>query len=391
MKILAGEESLRGDSRHPESLRVWQFVSAGRRCSSFACDRERPCYIAKRFAVRDLERSSKRSDGLQRQRPLERSFLMKATSFGYEGAIAEARHRQTGSVSAELLERAERLIQQEIGFTYSDEFDSLTTERVEAAAHRDDLFIPPTETAPAGTPPYIAQLYDKPMLTPAGEKAHFRKMNFLRYRCNVLRSSLDVHNPDAAVIDSVEGMLAESQDARSTLAICNLRLVVAVARRLRHAIVAFDDRVAEGNLILLKAIDKFDYSRGFRFSTYATLSIQRHIQKNCESSSKYQERYPAAPHDLIEDRVVPGADNERLVRNLNCLDVLMESAGAVLDERERLIIQERYGLSSSRRGRPLRELSDQLGISKERVRQIQWGAVEKLFDFAIEQDLPLPN
>ena len=71
---------------------------------------------------------------------------MKASSFGYEGAIAEARHRQTESVSAELLERAERLIQQEIGFTYSDEFDSLTTERVEAGTHRDDLFIPVSYT-----------------------------------------------------------------------------------------------------------------------------------------------------------------------------------------------------------------------------------------------------
>lgn len=312
---------------------------------------------------------------------------MKAISTPCKTMITETTHHCSKAHDEDLTARAERLVRQEIGFIYSDEFDSLTTERVEAAAHGESLFIPPTETAPSGTPPYIAQLYDKPMLTPVGERAHFRKMNFLRYRCNVLRSGLDVKNPDAAVINSIEGMLAESLAARSKIATCNLRLVVAAARRLRSVIVPFDERVAEGNLILLKAIDKFDYSRGFRFSTYATLSIQRHVLKVCESSSKYQERYPAAPHYLIEDRVVPEAENERLIRHLGCLDTLMRSASMALDDRERLIVEERYGLNASRKGRRLREVADMLGISKERVRQIQHAAVDKLFDLAVEQNL----
>jgi len=293
----------------------------------------------------------------------------------------------TAAERSALSARAERLLRQEISFIYASEFESLTTERVEAAAQGDSLLIPPAEDAPSGTPPYIAALYRKPLLTPAGETAQFRKMNFLRYRCNVLRSTLDFRNPDPTVLNSIEGMLEESHATRSTIADCNLRLVVATARRLRSMVVPFDERVAEGNLILLKAIDKFDYSRGFRFSTYATLSIQRQILKICQTTAKYRERFPGAPHDLIEDKVSSSSGNGSLIRRLRCLDTLLDHAETVLDERERIIIRERYGLNASRRGRPLREVSSQLGISKERVRQIQCTAIDKLYEVAVENNL----
>lgn len=287
----------------------------------------------------------------------------------------------------ELSERAGRVVTEEISFIHSQEFDSLSTERVEADVANAQLFIAPTEEAPASTPPYLAYLYSTPLLTETGERLLFRKLNFLRYRCNVLRSTIDVHHPDESTLDVIEDLAADALETRCQIIECNLRLVVAIARKFRHRLTPFDELVGEGNLVLLNAADKFDYSRGYRFSTYATLSIQRAIFRLQDKARRGRCREPNIKDDFLEELDRRAESDQDLIRELERVDVLLNAAPEILDDREQVVLRERFGLGDSREGKTLRELSELLGVSKERVRQIQIRATDKLFDYAFESGL----
>lgn len=286
-----------------------------------------------------------------------------------------------------LVERARTIVTQENSFIYSQEFDSLSTERVEVDVASAELFIPPTEDAPVGTPPYLAHLYTTPLLTATGERLLFRKMNFLRYRCNVLRSTVDIDCPDESSLDVVESLAADALETRSQIIECNLRLVVSIARKLWHRLTLFDDLVGEGNLVLLNAADKFDYSRGYRFSTYATLSVQRHIFRLQEKARRGRWQEPNVKDDFLEELERRTDTDQELSRDLERLDVLMDSAPELLDDREQVVLRDRFGLNESRSVKSLRELAKNIGVSKELVRQIQTRATDKLFDFAIKSGL----
>ena len=288
---------------------------------------------------------------------------------------------------ASLMERARRIVTEENSFIYSDEFESLTTERVEADAANSKLFQPPTEEAPVGTPPFLAHLYKTPLLTAKGERLLFRKMNFLRHRCTKLRSKIDVESPDESTLDVIESLAADALETRAQIVECNLRLVVSIARKLRHRLTPFDDLVGEGNLVLLHAVDRFDYSRGFRFSTYATLAIQRQIYRLQAKACAKRRQEPNVKDDFLGDSSCRTESDHKLIRNLERLDVLMCAAPEVLDDREQTVLRGRFGLDRSRPEMTLRELAEDLGISKERVRQVQNEAVDKLFDFAFESGL----
>lgn len=303
------------------------------------------------------------------------------------GSNRSAPRRTKDGDPQHLSERARSVLTQEFSFIYSQGFESLSTERVEAEVANAELFIPPTEEAPVGTPPYLASLYATPLLTVKGERLLFRKMNFLRYRCNVLRSSVDVERPDEATLDVISGLTADALDTRSKIVECNLRLVVSIARKLWHRLTPFDELVGEGNLVLLKAVDKFDYSRGFRFSTYATLSVQRHIFRLQEKARRGRWQEPNIQDDFMEELDRRTDSDQPLIHDLKRLDVLLHAAPDILDDREQFVLRERFGLNNARSGKPLREVAEMLGISRERVRQIQIGATDKLFDFAFESGL----
>ena len=215
----------------------------------------------------------------------------------------------------------------------------------------------------------------------------------------------------------------------------NLRLVVSVARKYQGHGLSLGDLVQEGMLGLIRATEKFDWRRGFKFSTYATLWIRQAIQRGLENSSRTirlpvhiaqrerkinrterelatklgrepTEDELAAAVELPVDQVIEirkaarpltsldqpvGDDGETAFGDLlasnspNPEDEVVTGAGTSavqeavnrLPERERDVVELRFGLGG-REPTPLRETGRKLGISAERVRQIEEDAVERL-------------
>ena len=234
----------------------------------------------------------------------------------------------------------------------------------------------------------------------------------------------------------LDRLIAAGVVAREKLTISNLRLVVSIAKRYMNRGLSFLDLIQEGNMGLMKAVEKFDFSRGYKFSTYATWWIRQAITraiadqsrtirvpvhmietvrelnrvkreyiqshgsaatledlskltgmsidkiKKVESVSQYTaslerpfgEEDEDTLGDFIEDPASPSPTKETFRMFLK---EQLARALDQLDEREREILKLRYGLDDGH-PRTLKDVSLKFNITRERVRQIEIKAIEKL-------------
>ena len=236
---------------------------------------------------------------------------------------------------------------------------------------------------------------------------------------------------------SEELLVEEGLKAKQDLINANLRLVVSIAKRYRNAGMAFLDLIQEGNVGLMRAVDKFDYTKGFKFSTYATWWIRQSITRaiadqartiripvhmvetlhkvarsqrqlmqelgrdpSVEELAAHVEMSPSRVRellrigqdtvsleqpmgdddfslgDLIEDEsaVVPAAAAARTL-----LHDALKLALAGLSERERQVVRMRFGLDDGQ-ARTLEEVGKEFGVTRERIRQIEGKVLAKLRD-----------
>jgi RNA polymerase sigma factor (sigma-70 family) len=242
---------------------------------------------------------------------------------------------------------------------------------------------------PSGLPPYLASLYEIPLLTREQEQHLFRLYNYLKYKAVKLRDQLDYEHPKSSLMDEIEALHEQIVDTKNQIARCNLRLVVSIAKRHVKPDQNFFELVSDGNLSLLRAVEKFDYARGNKFSTYASWAIMKNFARTIPGEYRQRDRFRTSYDELFdltqENRGNPMVEETAQQDRITKIQRVL----ARLDDRERQIIVGRFGLDHSKEPQTLKEVGEELGVTKERIRQIEARALTKLRQAVQEEKIAL--
>jgi RNA polymerase primary sigma factor len=279
---------------------------------------------------------------------------------------------------------------------------------------------------------YLDEIGRHPLLT-AEDETHLAQA----YEAGVdAELKLADTDPDDPAREALEQLAERGEWARRTMIESNLRLVVSIARRFSAAGLPLGDLVQEGNLGLLRAVEKFDWRKGFKFSTYATWWIRQAIARGAadrgprairlpvhvdeqvgrlrRTQTRLHERLGREPTDaeLAAELEVPVDKVERLqdtAQAITSLDMPVGDDGAALQDfleddsavgpdelavealgrealarallalpkRERQVLVLRFGLDSGT-PRTLEEVGAVMGFSRERARQVERDALAAL-------------
>src|SRR5216110_1699824 len=287
---------------------------------------------------------------------------------------------------------------------------------------------------------YLHEISRTPLLDAASEVELSKAVEAGLYAEHLLESD---ELPDGVSADELERVVADGERAKDQFIRANLRLVVSIARRYVRSGMPMLDLIQEGNTGLVRAVEKFDYVRGYKFSTYATWWIRQAISR----AIAQQERTVRLPVHLVEDvnrmRNVQrqltrelgsepeqvakalGVPLERVIElmrwsqdtvsldtpvgddgdtNLGDLvadtdspspeDIVLgalerqriESLLGHLDDRSAGIMRARYGLEDGRE-HSLTEVASQFSLSRERIRQLEIQALGRLRELARAEGL----
>jgi RNA polymerase primary sigma factor len=292
---------------------------------------------------------------------------------------------------------------------------------------------------------YLREIGRIPLLTAVDEVELARRVEAGLFAEERLNSAADLDTLDSQLAVDLDRLVVLGRMAKRRLIEANLRLVVSVAKRYIGRGLTMLDLVQEGNLGLIRAVEKFDYARGYKFSTYATWWIRQAMSRALADQARtirvpvhvvelinrvvrvqrrlLQERgYEpttedvAAQLDLPPERVsevlrlaqepvslhAPVGEEEDVALGDLIEDgdatspvesaaflLLREHLEAVLStlgERERKVVQLRYGLDDGR-PRTLEEIGRIFGVTRERIRQIESKTLNKLRDHAFADQL----
>jgi len=223
----------------------------------------------------------------------------------------------------------------------------------------------------------------KRTLSSAQERQLFLRLNLARMKAKrILLDAVGGPLPSPATRELI-GWAAWEHHARDLIVRLNTSLVWAMAKRTPWGRADLHELVSEGNLALVRCVDRFDCSRGFRFSTYCCSAILRACSRAAARASRRQLVFPVGLDSWIEHGDLAESKREAaLSDSLDDLRTVMAENMAHLTPVEQIIIEQRFDLDrpgvAAARPKSLAQMGKALRVSKERVRQIQIGALRKI-------------
>ncbi len=299
-------------------------------------------------------------------------------------ALARAYKRTRGSIYRIINEvRAEDLLDRQINYVYNPQFDLPNADELILSSPQG-----PSRKGPAAratrrgavveeVPAYLQKLYEVPLLRPEGERDLFRRYNYLKHKANTLRQQIDLDRIHTHDLKGIEALLLQANLVKNRIIRANLRLVVSIAKKHLGGPQTLLELISDGNVSLMRAVERFDYSLGYRFSTYGSWAIMRNYARSVPKERRQMDRFTTGHEDVLD---IAAGLRSYDPNELN-LPELRESLDAVLSQLsplERSILVDHYGLEQDGRGKTLDQLGRRLGVSKERVRQIEMRALQKL-------------
>jgi RNA polymerase primary sigma factor/RNA polymerase sigma factor len=244
---------------------------------------------------------------------------------------------------------------------------------------------------PTGLPPYLASMYETPLLTREQEQHLFRRMNYLKFKASSLRARLDEHRPSMAVMQQIARLYEQAVETKNDIVRANLRLVISIAKRYATGPAHLFELISDGNMSLIRAVEKFDFARGFRFSTYATWAIMKNFARTIPAELRVRARFHSGGDEqlqVVED-IHPNAILQESAQNERQDEVarILEH----LNDREKQIIQHRFGLNDQRNAMTLKEVGRVMGVTKERIRQLEARAMAKLREAVGKEHVEVPD
>ena len=306
--------------------------------------------------------------------------------------LARKCRRTPGSIYRIVNEvRAKRILELPLDFIPNPEFDRVKKDVGFLGPLPVDEASKKKTRPPSGLPPYLASLYETPLLTGTQEYHLFRKLNYLKYKANKLRARIDPQRAKTKVMDDIERLYEEAVKTKNHIVQANLRLVVSIAKRHVTPSNDFFSLVSDGNISLLRAVEKFDYARGNKFSTYASWAIMKNFARSIPDEFKHRDRFRTSLDEMFMSQADDRSDQYEQEQAQKLREEQIRKILARLDEREQKIIISRFGLDYQKEPLTLKEVGDDLGVTKERVRQLEARALSKLRQEAEKERLDVPD
>jgi len=327
------------------------------------------------------------SDEIRNDQILERSQQGESVA-----CLAQAFSLSRTAVHSAMMEaRVRRLMVANVDFIDSSEFHQDNAESTICGAPpalNGDSF---EGRMPSGLPAYLNELYQVPLLTKAQEQYYFRRMNFRKSQFSEQRKQLSPQKPAARLVSRLEQLLEDISNVKNLLIRSNLRLVVSIAKRYLKSNAGFFELVSDGNISLIRAVEKFDYARGNKFSTYASWAILKNFARSVPAEHQRLDRFRTGQDDVFaqssEHRGSFFLDEQMNKTQRAVIRELMQE----LDGREQRVIACRFGLEEGAEPETLEQVGSRLGVTKERVRQIEVRTLEKLRRIAERHSFEIPG
>jgi len=315
------------------------------------------------------------------------------TSASKPGRKGVPRPKSSRSLAPGEREQVQRILTGKYEYIDNDVFDLTEDEAVE------QLFVAPDPTPMPDTSWYQPVMHNAAgprhssqlgsvLLTAAQERVIFLQYNYSRMRvCRLRDQLLDSPRIKPTVARRMLDWHQKAEAYRDQIAQINLALVLAMAKRTRMNDLDFGDMVSEGNMALLRAVDKFDAARGFKFSTYGCRAILKAFSRAGVKLSRYRGMFPTEYDPAYERSNF--FDTRRAGHEMDCADevkMIFKRNTAVLTDIEQEVIEHRFhvlkgpakGMLPQPRQLTLEQVGKLIGVTKERVRQIQNKALDKL-------------